>query len=67
MRSWIVELCLSILSPSQVMNPLPTRMRVTALHHVGVVRELTALHASVSSTVELVLGRSPSRPPRWSS
>jgi hypothetical protein len=36
------------------------KMRAAALHHTGVVGELTALWANVSSTVEQVLGRYPS-------
>jgi hypothetical protein len=35
------------------------RMRVASLCHAGVVGELTALRAAVSSTLELVLGCSP--------
>jgi hypothetical protein len=58
--SWGVKLCLSIIGPSQVMSHLPTRMRATALHHAGVVGELTALRVAVSSTAEVVLGRAPS-------
>jgi hypothetical protein len=54
-----IELCLSILGLLQVMSPLPTRMRAAALHHAGVVGQLTALRGAVSSTMELVLGRSP--------
>jgi hypothetical protein len=50
---------LSIIGMSQVMSPLPTRMRSAALHHAGVDGELTMLEAAVSSTAELVLGRSP--------
>jgi hypothetical protein len=60
LRSWGVELCLSIIGPSQVMSPLHARMWDTALHHAGVVGELTVLRAAVSSAVELVLGGSPS-------
>jgi hypothetical protein len=45
--------------PSQVMSSLPTRIQAAALHHAEVVRQLTALRAAVSSTAELVLGRSP--------
>jgi hypothetical protein len=54
-------LCPSIIGPSQVSSPLPTRMRATTLCHAGVVRELTVLRASMSSTTERVLGRSPGR------
>jgi hypothetical protein len=56
LQSWDVELCLSIIGPLQVMSPIPMRMRATALHHAGVVGELTTLQAAVSSTMELVLG-----------
>jgi hypothetical protein len=38
------------------MSPLLARMRAATLHHTGVVRELTMLRATVSSTTELVLG-----------
>jgi hypothetical protein len=58
-RSWGVEMCLSIIGLSQVMSPLPTWMRVAALHHTGVVLQLTMLWATVPSTTELVLGHLP--------
>jgi hypothetical protein len=58
--SWGVELCLSILGPSQVMSYLPMRMRAAALHHTGVVGELTMLCAAMSSATELVFRCSPS-------
>jgi hypothetical protein len=35
------------------------RMQAPALHHTEMVRELTTLLMAVSSTVELVMGRSP--------
>jgi hypothetical protein len=35
------------------------RMQASALHHTGVVGELAVLRVAMSSTVELVLGRSP--------
>jgi hypothetical protein len=57
--SWGVELCLSIIDPSQVMSPLPARMRAAALHYTRVVRELTTLWAAVSPAADLVLGCSP--------
>jgi hypothetical protein len=60
MWSWGVELCLSIIGPSQVMSPLPGRMWAAALHHTRVVEELIALQAAMSSATELVLGCSPS-------
>jgi hypothetical protein len=60
MWSWGVELCLSIIGPSQVMSPLPGRMRAAALHHTKVVEELIALQEAMSSATELVLGCSPS-------
>jgi hypothetical protein len=58
-RSWGVELCLSIIGPSQVMSPLPVRMQAAALNYAGAVRELITLRAAMSSATELVLGRSP--------
>jgi hypothetical protein len=39
-----------------VKSPLSVRMQATALRHGGVVGDLTALQAAVSSTVDLVLG-----------
>jgi hypothetical protein len=39
--------------------PLSVRMQAPALHHTEMVRELTTLLVAVSSTMELVLGRSP--------
>jgi hypothetical protein len=56
LQAWGAELCLTIIGPSQVRSHLSTRMWVTALLHARMVRELTALRAAVSSTVELVLG-----------
>jgi hypothetical protein len=53
------ELCLTIISPSQVRSFLIVRMQVTALHHTGVVRDLTTHRAAVSTAMELVLGHSP--------
>jgi hypothetical protein len=57
--SWGIELCLSIIGPSQVMSHHPTRMRAATLHHAGMVGELTALQTAVSSTMELVLCHAP--------
>jgi hypothetical protein len=51
-------LCLDILGPLVVKRPLTARMRATALRHTGVVEEFTMLQAAVSTTAELVLGRS---------
>jgi hypothetical protein len=42
------------------MSYLPTRMRAAALHHTGVVGELTMLCAAMSSATELVFRCSPS-------
>jgi hypothetical protein len=42
-----------------VRNFLLEGMWAAALHHTEVVRELDTLQTTVSSTVELVLGRSP--------
>jgi hypothetical protein len=56
LRSGVVKLCLYIIGSSQVMSPLCMRMWTTALHHAGVVGELTTVQAAVSSAVELVLG-----------
>jgi hypothetical protein len=56
LRSRGVKLRLSIIGKLQVMSPLLARMRAATLHHAGVVRELTMLRATVSSTTELVLG-----------
>jgi hypothetical protein len=39
------------------MSPLPAMMRTAALHHAGVVGELTMLQTAVCSATELVLGR----------
>jgi hypothetical protein len=49
-----------MLSPSEVMSSLPTRMRATALHHAGLVGQLTTLREVMFSTTVMVLGRSPS-------
>jgi hypothetical protein len=53
------ELCFAIVGPLQVRNFLLEGMWAAALRHTEVVRELDVLQTAVSSTVELVLGRSP--------
>jgi hypothetical protein len=62
LRVWGVELCLTIVGPSQVRCHLSVRMQAAAHLHVGMARELTALRAVVCSTVELVLGRPADEP-----
>jgi hypothetical protein len=52
-------LCLAIVGPSQVRSHLSARLWAAALRHTKMAGELTALWAVVSSTAELVLGRSP--------
>jgi hypothetical protein len=57
--AWCAKLCLAIVGPSQVRSDQSARMWATTLCHTEIVRELAALWAVVSSTTELVLGRSP--------
>jgi hypothetical protein len=52
------ELCHAIVSPPQVRNHLSEKMRLAALRHTEMARELTMLRAVVSSAVESVLGHS---------
>jgi hypothetical protein len=52
-------LCLVIIGPSRLRNHLLQGMRAATLHHVEMARELAALRAVVSSTMESMLGRSP--------
>jgi hypothetical protein len=59
LRAWGVELHLAIVGPSWVRSHLLTRMRAAALHHAKITKEPTALRLAISSTVKLVLGRSP--------
>jgi hypothetical protein len=56
--AWGAELCLTIVDPSQVRSPLSVSMRAAALCHAGLVGDVAVLRAAVSSTTELVLGRS---------
>jgi hypothetical protein len=57
--AWCAKLCLAIVGPSQVRSDQSARMWATTLCHTEIVRELAALWVVVSSTTELVLGRSP--------
>jgi hypothetical protein len=57
--AWGTELCLTIISSSQVKSPLPVKMWDAALCHTVVVGELTTLRTAVSSAAELMLGCSP--------
>jgi hypothetical protein len=52
------KLCLAIVNPPWVRNHLSDGMWIMALHHTEMARELVALRVALSSTVELVLGRS---------
>jgi hypothetical protein len=58
------ELCFAIIGPSQVRISLSMRMQATTLCHTEMAGELTALRAAIYSTVELVLGCSPSETSR---
>jgi hypothetical protein len=60
-RAWGTGLCLTILGPSAEKRPLTMRMWATTLRHTRVVEELTVLRVDVSSTTELMLGRSPGK------
>jgi hypothetical protein len=53
------ELCHAIIGPPWVRHHLYEGMRFAALCHTEMAEELAALQAAVSSTVKLVLGRSP--------
>jgi hypothetical protein len=56
LRAWSAKLCLTIVGPWGVRNHLLKRMRADAIRHIEMARELAALRATVTSTVELVLG-----------
>jgi hypothetical protein len=58
LQTWGLELCLTILSPPWA-ERLSEGMQLATLHHNEMVRELAAFRVVVSSTAELVLGRSP--------
>jgi hypothetical protein len=62
--AWGAELCLAIVGPSQVRSHLSVRMWAAALHHTEMVGELTTFWVTVSSAMELVLGRSPNETSR---
>jgi hypothetical protein len=53
------ELCLAIVGPPKVRNPLSEGMRVATFLHTEMARELAMLRTTVSSAVESMLGRSP--------
>jgi hypothetical protein len=53
------ELCHAIVGPPWVRNHLLEMMRLVARLHTKLAKELATLRATVSSTTELVLGRSP--------
>jgi hypothetical protein len=53
------ELCHAIIGPPRVRNHLSEGMRIAALHHTKMVKELTVLEKVVSAAVEFMLGRSP--------
>jgi hypothetical protein len=53
------ELCHAIIGPPWVRNYLLETMRLVARLHTKIAKELATLRATVSSTTELVLGRSP--------
>jgi hypothetical protein len=57
--AWGAEFSFTIIGPSQVRIPLLARMQFTTLRDTEMAGELTVLRAAVSSTVDLVLGRSP--------
>jgi hypothetical protein len=52
-------LCLDIVGPSRVRNQLSERMRPATICHIKMVGEHVVLRVTVTSVVELVLGRSP--------
>jgi hypothetical protein len=54
------ELCHAIIGPPQARHHLSEGKRLAALHHTEMAEELVVPQVVVSSTVELVLGRSPS-------
>jgi hypothetical protein len=53
-------LCHAIIDPPRVRHHLSKGMRLTAIHHTKIARELATLWAAVPTTVESVLGHSPS-------
>jgi hypothetical protein len=53
------ELCHAIVGPPWVRNHLSEGMRLAAFLHTKMAKELVMLRATVSSTIESVLGRSP--------
>jgi hypothetical protein len=57
--AWGSKLCLAIIGPPWVRNCLLEGMQAAALRRTEVVRDLAMLQAVVSSSVELVLGRTP--------
>jgi hypothetical protein len=57
-RPWGSKLCLANVDPPQVRNHVSEGMQIVAFHHTKMARELAALRAAVSSTVEFVLGHS---------
>jgi hypothetical protein len=59
LQTWGSLLCLSIIGHPRVRNHLSEGMRIAALCHTEMARELAMLRAMVSSAVELALGRSP--------
>jgi hypothetical protein len=58
-QAWGAKLCLAIVGPSRVRSHLSARMWVATLCHAEMARELAALWSVMSSTVGLVLRRSP--------
>jgi hypothetical protein len=53
------ELCHAIIGPPQARHHLSEGMRLAALRHIGMAGELAALWATVPSTAESVIRRSP--------
>jgi hypothetical protein len=53
------ELCLAIVGAPRVRNHLSEGMRLTALRHTEMARELAVLWVALSSAAELVFGHSP--------
>jgi hypothetical protein len=52
------ELCHAIIGPPRARHHLSEGMRLAAIHHTKMAKELAVLRAAMSSTAELVLGRS---------
>jgi hypothetical protein len=53
------EFCLVVVGPTGVRSHLSKGMRIAALRHTAIAKELVALRPTVSCVTEFALGRSP--------